>query len=241
MTVGTPGPRARYRERTRAEIKEIALRQLAEGGIGSVALTRIAKELGLSGPALYRYFAGRDDLLSALILDAYADVARTVGESGAAEEPARARLRALARAYRGWALGEPHRHLLIYGSPLPGYTAPPETLRLARDALAPFVGVFADARPAPAAAAVAGQLADWARRDAAVAQWAAECLAGGAGGASADAERAGRALAGAVTAWTRLYGVVGLEVIGQFTTMGHDPLSLLDAEMDLLADAYGLP
>ncbi|WP_220270026.1 TetR/AcrR family transcriptional regulator [Marinitenerispora sediminis] len=65
----TGGPRSRYREQTRAEIKAIALRQLAEGGIAAVALTRIAKELGLSGPALYRYFANRDDLLTALIRD----------------------------------------------------------------------------------------------------------------------------------------------------------------------------
>ena len=59
MTGRTQSPRARYREQTRAEIKEIALRQLAEGGTAAVALTRIAKEVGLSGPALYRYFDSR--------------------------------------------------------------------------------------------------------------------------------------------------------------------------------------
>ncbi|MEU2632441.1 helix-turn-helix domain-containing protein, partial [Kitasatospora sp. NPDC007106] len=80
----TTGPRARYREQTRAEIKDAALRQLAEGGTAALALVKIAKELGMSGPALYRYFASRDDLLGALISDAYEDAAAAVA---AAEDP----------------------------------------------------------------------------------------------------------------------------------------------------------
>ncbi|MFD7945124.1 TetR family transcriptional regulator, partial [Streptomyces sp. NPDC059744] len=55
MVQAQQGPRARYREQTRSEIKEAALRQLAEGGVAALALTRIAKDMGLSGPALYRY------------------------------------------------------------------------------------------------------------------------------------------------------------------------------------------
>jgi AcrR family transcriptional regulator len=138
------GPRARYREQTRGEIKEIALRQLAEGGISAIALTRIAKELGLSGPALYRYFAGHDDLVSALIRDAYDAIAARVGQAAEASagQPPRDRLRALAGAYRAWALDQPHRYLLLFGSPLPGYSAPPDTLLRARAALE--IGTLAD-------------------------------------------------------------------------------------------------
>lgn len=84
MAAAAEGPRARYREQTRAEIKAVALRQLAEGGVSAVALTRIAKELGLSGPALYRYFAGRDDLLGALISDGYDDFAVEIGVAAGA-------------------------------------------------------------------------------------------------------------------------------------------------------------
>lgn len=145
------GPRARYREQTRAEIKDIALRQLTEGGIPAIPLTRIAKELELSGPALYRYFASRDDLLGSLIGDAYEGLAVTVGE--AAEESAkytlRHRLLSLAGTYRTWAVQQRHRYLLIAGSPLPGYTAPPETLVHARAALGPFLEVFESAQPGP--------------------------------------------------------------------------------------------
>ncbi|MEV6986784.1 TetR/AcrR family transcriptional regulator [Sphaerisporangium sp. NPDC051017] len=231
------GPRARYREQTRGEIKQIALRQLAEGGVDAVAFTRIAKELGLSGPALYRYFAGRDDLLSALIRDAYDDAATTLART--AEDSAhlspRERLHALARAYRAWAVAEPRRYMMIMGSPLPGYAAPPDTLLRARDALGPFVDVFRDARPSEAVLPVVRQMETWAGGDPGVAGWVERYTAGAGAGVPA-----GAALAGAVLAWTRVHGVVSLEVVGQFATMGHDPGTLLESETTTLADTFGL-
>ncbi|RCG28733.1 TetR/AcrR family transcriptional regulator [Sphaerisporangium album] len=237
MTQAEGGPRARYREQTRGEIKQIAMRQLAEGGVDAVAFTRIAKELGLSGPALYRYFAGRDDLLSALIRDAYDDAAATfarIAEASANLTP-RERLHALAREYRDWAVAEPRRYMLIMGSPLPGYAAPPDTLVRARDALAPFVEVFRDARPSEAVLPVVRQMETWTAGDPEAAEWVERCTAGAGTGV-----RAGTALAGAVLTWTRVHGVVSLEVVGQFATMGHDPGTLLEAETTTLADAFGL-
>ncbi|MFB7667407.1 TetR/AcrR family transcriptional regulator [Kitasatospora sp. NPDC056138] len=235
MTTG--GPRARYREQTRAEIKEIALRQLAEGGIAAIALTRIAKELELSGPALYRYFASRDDLLGSLIGDAYQDLAATVGEAAEAsvKYTLRHRLLSLAGSYREWAVRQPHRYLLIAGTPLPGYSAPPETLVQARAALGPFLQVFESAQPGPAVLPVVEQMAEWARRDPAVAAWVAHYV-----GAPTGTDHAGRALAGAVMAWTRMHGVVSLEVEGQFDGMGHEPHTLLEVEMNALADNFRL-
>ncbi|MET9472442.1 helix-turn-helix domain-containing protein [Streptomyces sp. NPDC002922] len=115
------------------------MRQPAEGGISAVALTRIAKELELSGSALYRYFANRDDLLGSLIGDAYQDHAAAIEE--AAEASAKYnlhhRLLSLAGAHRAWAVQEPHRYLLIAGTPLPGYSAPPQTLTRALTLSAP--------------------------------------------------------------------------------------------------------
>lgn len=228
----TGTPRDRFREQTRAEIKGIALRQLADGGIGAVALTRIAKELGLSGPALYRYFAGRDELVSTLIVEAYDDLAAAI-VAVPAKGTSRTRLARVATAYRDWALRQPHRYLLIFGSPLPGYTAPADTVEHARAALAPLLSLFATAEAGQAVAPVVDQMTSWLARDAAVGAWVREHLD--------DPEVAGVALAGAVAAWSRLHGVVGLEVNGQFTGMGHDPRALLDAEVTLLADAYRLP
>ncbi|KAB1145682.1 TetR/AcrR family transcriptional regulator [Streptomyces luteolifulvus] len=234
MTGTARSPRARYREQTRAEIKEIALRQLAEGGTAAVALTRIAKEVGLSGPALYRYFDSRDALLTDLIRDAYADLAAAVGRAADALVPdtgPRARLQALAAAVRAWAVAEPHRYLLIQGTPVPGYTAPPDTLDSARGVLGPFLPAFADGRPSAAVRPVAAQMTGWAERDAAVAEWVRRHVPAGAEGA---------ALAGAVLAWSHLHGAIGLEVSGQFEGMGHEGATLLAAQIDSLADTFGL-
>ncbi|WP_327371477.1 TetR/AcrR family transcriptional regulator [Streptomyces sp. NBC_01217] len=234
------GPRSRYREQTRSEIKEVALQQLADGGVGALALTRIAKEMGLSGPALYRYFASRDDLLSALIRDAYDDAAAAMteaaqGASAAARSP-RARLHSLADAYRAWAVGEPHRYLLIQGAPVPGYVAPDDTLDRARAVLGPFLAVFADGTPGTGVAAVVAEMTTWLGADEAVGAWVATYAPAAAG----DTGRSAQALAGAVLAWAQLHGSVGLEAAGQFAGMGHSGATLLRAQAEMLADAFEL-
>ncbi|MET9208798.1 TetR/AcrR family transcriptional regulator [Streptomyces bacillaris] len=196
------GPRARYREQTRAEIKNLALRQLTEGGGGALALTRIAKEMGLSGPALYRYFASRDDLLSALIRDAYDDaaaaMARAAARSARGSRGGRARLHDLAAAYRAWAIAEPHRYLLIQGDPVPGYVAPADTLERARAVLGPFLPLFAAGNPGPAVAGTVEEMAAWLAADETVGAWVAR-YAPDAVGPDAKAGEAGNVVeAGAV-------------------------------------------
>ncbi|KJK55573.1 TetR/AcrR family transcriptional regulator [Saccharothrix sp. ST-888] len=226
-------PRSRYREQTRNEIKQAALRQLADSGASGLALVKIAKELGMSGPALYRYFASRDDLLGALITDAYEDIATALTAVDLTGSP-RAALHLLAETYRAWAVTQPHRYLLIEGTPVPGYTAPPQTLEHARAALGPFLTVFATGRPTPPVGPVIAEMRSWAERDAPVAAWVAGHLP------AADLAAAGTALAGAVLAWSQLHGTVSLEVSGQYTGMGHSAATLLTAQTDLLADAFGL-
>lgn len=240
MAEAQQGPRARYREQTRSEIKEVALRQLTEGGVAALALTRIAKEMGLSGPALYRYFASRDDLLHALIRDAYDDVAsamaQTAARSAAASRSPREGLRALAAAYRTWAVHQPHRYLLIQGAPVPGYVAPADTLDRARAALGPFLAVFAGGAPGAGVAPVVAEMTAWLESDAAVSAWVAEYATE----AADDIGTSARALAGALLAWAQLHGSVGLEAAGQFAEMGHSGGTLLDAQIKMLADAFGL-
>ena len=103
--------RERLRAQTLAEIREHALAQLAQGG--PVSLNAIARAMRMAGPALYRYFASREDLLVALVADSYDDLASAVeaaAEDLPAVPPARGdRLRAVAAAYRAWALAHPHR------------------------------------------------------------------------------------------------------------------------------------
>src|SRR3954449_10061035 len=108
--------RDRFRAQVRSEIKAAALAQVAEDGAQGVSVNAIAKQLGVSGPALYRYFAGRDELLTELVVDAYDDLAEAVGDAAprTRRRPTRDRLQALARAYRDWAIAHPHRYGLLF-------------------------------------------------------------------------------------------------------------------------------
>ena len=98
--------RARVRAEMITEIKTIARRHLETDG-ANLSLRAVARDMGMVSSALYRYFASRDDLLTALILDAY----NALGEAAEAADAAvtdrsqlRARWLATARGIRGWAL-----------------------------------------------------------------------------------------------------------------------------------------
>ncbi|MCX6059503.1 MAG: TetR/AcrR family transcriptional regulator [Chloroflexi bacterium] len=107
-------------------IKETAWRQIAETGAATLSLRSIARELGITAPAIYNYHPDRDALVTALIVDAYT----SLGESQQAAIDAlpaddnKARLSALGLAYREWAVSYPQRYLLIFGTPIPSYVAP---------------------------------------------------------------------------------------------------------------------
>src|SRR5581483_1418698 len=113
-----------------AAIKDAARRQVAAVGAAALSLRAVARELGVVSSALYRYFPSRDDLLTALIIDAYDDLGATAEQAVAAShrDPPRARWRAVCDAIRDWARAHPHEYALLYGSPVPGYRAPDETV-----------------------------------------------------------------------------------------------------------------
>jgi AcrR family transcriptional regulator len=123
-------------------IKETAWAQIAESGAATLSLRAIARELKITAPAIYNYFADRDALVTALIVDAYASLGDTQADS-LTDLPADdhvARLTALGRAYRQWAVTYPQRYLLIFGTPIPGYHAPDETTNpVAARALTPLI------------------------------------------------------------------------------------------------------
>jgi AcrR family transcriptional regulator len=154
------------RERARAqitrEIKDEARRQLAEQGAQRLSLRAVARELGMVSSALYRYFASRDELLTALIIDAY-DALGAAAEAAVAAGPAavRDRWRACCHAARDWAIAHPHEYALIYGSPVPGYQAPAETIAPAGRVALVIGGLLAEVwRGADGVAGVAG-VAGW--------------------------------------------------------------------------------
>jgi AcrR family transcriptional regulator len=247
MADATRSPRERYREQVRDEIKAHAWEQAATTGPAAISLNAIAKRMGISGPALYRYFRNRDELITDLILDAYRDLSGTLQAAAAQADPTgaspAARLAEAAGAFRRWALEAPHRYLLIYGTPVPGYHAPPEATALAATIMKVLLDAFTDALSAGAGAG-AGDA------DAAAGTGAG---AGGAGGSVPEAAAAleqdlaahrtwaaghpapPEALRHALTFWTRLHGVLSLEVAGHFTGMEFDPALLYAAETDAAA------
>src|SRR5699024_8439265 len=110
------------------------------------SLRAIAREMGMVSSALYRYFPSRDALLTALITDGYLDLAAALREAGgrSADSPAQ-RWHRICMRLRSWARTQPHRFTLIYGSPVPGYVAPPQTVEPATQVMSQFLHVAADA------------------------------------------------------------------------------------------------
>ena len=123
-------------------IKETAWKQIAEFGAPALSWRAIARELKITAPAIYNYFPSRDDLVTALIVDAFTslgDSQKSVLEANAGKEST-ARLSRLGLAYRDWAVTYPQRYQLIFGTPIPGYEAPADvTLPAAAWALVPLI------------------------------------------------------------------------------------------------------
>jgi AcrR family transcriptional regulator len=114
-------------------IKMTSRRLLAEKGAPALSLREVAREMDLVSSALYRYFATRDDLLTALIVDAYNDLGEVAerAQRRSASKDARQQLHAVALAIRTWAKRNPNEYALLYGSPVPGYEAPEYTVAAA--------------------------------------------------------------------------------------------------------------
>jgi len=126
MTQPVASRRQRLHEATAEEIKAAARNLMAAEGTSSLNLRAIARELGMTPSALYRYFASRDAILTALISDAYDAVGAAV-ERALVDAPRDSTATAIlsgVHAYRRWALEHPQEYGLIYGPPVPGYVRP---------------------------------------------------------------------------------------------------------------------
>ncbi|MFJ6466832.1 TetR/AcrR family transcriptional regulator [Streptomyces sp. NPDC091387] len=203
------GARERARVEVTAAIKDEARRQLAAEGAAKLSLRAVARELGMVSSALYRYFPSRDELLTALIVDAYdavgeaAESAGRAGVPGPSERAAHlARWVAVACAVRGWALAHPHEYALIYGSPVPGYTAPQATVGPASRVGRVLIAVVEDAHREAGLALppLAAELRPEAER------LAADLAPG----------LPPEVAVSIVAAWAQLFGLVSFEVFGQF-------------------------
>ncbi|GLY54747.1 TetR/AcrR family transcriptional regulator [Lentzea sp. NBRC 102530] len=200
-------PRERYRVQVREEVKRHAWEQIAANGVTALSLNAIAKEMGMSGPALYRYFAGRDELITELVRDAYRSLADTVR----AAHGLGVTVVGLASVIRGWAIADPQRYLLIYGTPVPGYHAPDDITAISNEILAVLLEVCGGGPQDPETPFEAFL----------------QMKNGWAGALPAPSPAVHRAL----SFWTRTQGVLSLELAGHFTPMGIDVELLLAEEV----------
>jgi AcrR family transcriptional regulator len=125
-------------------IKETAWKQIAEFGAPALSLRAIARELEITAPAIYNYFPDRDALVTALIIDAYQSFgdSQLKARDAVPERNRKGRLKAIGMAYRTWAHSYPQRYQLIFGTPIPGYEAPlMEVLPSAARSLSALVSV----------------------------------------------------------------------------------------------------
>lgn len=125
--------RDRVRRELTSEIKERALQQLAAGGGTALSLRAISREMGMASSALFRYFPNRDALLTALIIDSYGALAdaATAAEAQVHDRSVGDRWLAICHGVRAWAVAHPPEYALIFGSPIPGYAAPQDTVESA--------------------------------------------------------------------------------------------------------------
>jgi AcrR family transcriptional regulator len=214
------------RERARAEITREILQagreHLATVGAAALSLRAIARDLGMASSAVYRYVASRDDLLTRLIIDAYDSLGAAAEAAAAAatgHDDLAGRWSAICRAVRDWALANPNEWALIYGSPVPGYAAPADTIGPASRVTNLLVQILAEA----------------AERGTALPDPASRVLSPAARAALAPvlavlpATVTDAAIQAGLMLWSALLGTISLELFGQFHNVIGDAPADRDA------------
>ena len=231
----TGGLRARVRAELMQEIKDEARRQMAEEGASSLSLRAIARHLDMVSSGIYRYFKSRDELLTALIMDAYEALGSAVEAADGRCERAdfAGRWSACCHAVRDWAVAHPHEYALIYGSPVPGYHAPEETTPPASRVALTLLAVIHDAAAAgelhsPFVVEMSPILSTGATAE------AARLRAIGFNGVPDDA------IIRSLAAWTQLFGAVSFEVFGRVTDIVEDIDAVFDQSVRDMSRFVGI-
>ena len=233
MGAAAPSRRDRMRLETANDIKAAARQLLVSSGPGGVVLRAIAREVGMTAPAIYRYFPSLDELIAALIVDCYDELVAVMGVARDAR-PARdlgGRLVAVSRAFRSWSVRHPAEFGLIFGAPPPGFSAPPDGITESAGARFSavfqdlFVGIWTDhGVPLPQRGTLdprlTRQLRDYARVAAVPLPPAALYLF--------------------LACWVRIYGVVAMEVFGHLRWAVADGEALFETELRQLAHQLGI-
>ncbi|WP_018254186.1 TetR/AcrR family transcriptional regulator [Salinispora mooreana] len=223
--------RARVRAEMIDEIKAVARRHLATDG-ANLSLRAVARDLGMASSAIYRYFPSRDDLLTTLILEAYVALGDAVeaADDAVDRDDLRERWFAGCRAARAWALANPAEYALLYGSPVPGYAAPDDTVEPAMRPPLTLIGIVRDGL-------AAGQLTPPPAAD--LPQPVRDDLADIAASLSPGMPAA--LLARGMAGWTQLFGLISFELFGRIKGGLPHRDDYFDHQIALMADLIGLP
>lgn len=228
--------RREARARITAELMGAARRQLAEVGAAGLSLREVAREIGMVSSAVYRYVESRDDLLTRLIVEAYDGLgaaAETASARAAADRPGDdlARWVSTAAAVREWALAHPQDYLLLYGSPVPGYAAPDDTVDPGTRVTYALVRIVTDAETAGRLAPPAGPPpCSGATLDDDLARLATTL------GSTLEPT----AVLAVLVAWTQLFGLVSFELTNQTRGVVTDHAGLFRATTHRLGHQVGL-
>jgi len=208
-----------------AAIKETAWGQIARSGAASLSLRAIARELGITAPAIYNYFPDRDALVTALIIDAFTSFGdwQIEARDAVPAENLSKRMMAIGLAYRDWALAYPQRYQLIFGTPIPGYEAPREkVMPSAARSLSALAHVIENLRLAGKLNAPGFPQVNEEHKFT-FEVWKQY-------GGDVDA----LSLSVAVLIWARVHGIVSLEIGGNLPPFGPDGDGLYRYEMEAL-------
>jgi AcrR family transcriptional regulator len=223
-------PRARARRQTTEQIKQLAREHLAVDG-ANLSLRAVARDLGVVSSAVYRYFASRDELLTALIIDGYVSMAEAV-EAAEAAVPRRdlaGRWLALARAARAWSREHRHEYALLYGSPVPGYAAPQDTIEPAGRPALVMMAVLRDGVARGVLETPRDRLTRPVRAD-------VERIAGVPGFEGVPPTLIARAM----SVWAHLFGAVSFELFGRWTNAVTDYDAYFEHELRVMARHLGI-
>ena len=222
------GVRARARAEVRAAILAAAAKRVAEDGANDLSLRAVARDVGMVSSAVYRYFASRDELLTALIIAAYdslgdhveAHVESTNGR------PAGERWVDAAMAIRSWALAHPNDYALLYGTPIPGYAAPDDTVASGTRVSRALVDIVREAdhldpvADRPIEPSLSVSFADLR--------------------AELDLDVDDITILAIITAWSQLFGLLTFELFGQTRNLVSDDEALFRAAATAMSTSIGL-
>jgi AcrR family transcriptional regulator len=220
------------RAQLRRDIKDVALRQLAEGGVAALSLRGISRELGVSVGGLYRYYASSADLLTELSADAYAALGDAVARA-CARIPAdqhRETWMTFCRAYHTWARAHPVDYGLIYDTrPTTRRLPAADRIAAARDLRTVGFRILAKAHAAGALRTIAVNL------DLAVEPTPG--LAAALDAAHIPTDPAMVALT--LSAWAAVHGIITLDIAGVLAQLTTNPDDLIEAHLQMVASRVG--